>query len=89
MIKEKKMADTVKLISSGKHLEQDEARAVLQLSTDPNWQIFKTYILRKYIIARNNCETSKDDHRFYQGNALELKELATIEDKAANILDGI
>ncbi len=73
----------------GKHLEQDEARAILVLSNDPNWQIFKGYLLRKYIIARNNCETTGTDHRFFQGNALELKELATIEDKAANILDGI
>lgn len=73
----------------GKHLEPEEARAILQLSTDPNWQIFKTYIHRKYIIARNNCETAGTDHRFFQGNALELKELAIIEDKAANILDGI
>ena len=81
--------DKVKLIESGKHLEQEEARAVLQLSTNPNWQIFKTYILRKYIIARNRCETIKDDHRFYQGMALELNELANIESKAANILDGI
>jgi hypothetical protein len=72
----------------GKHLELDEARAVLTLSTDPNWQIFKGYIQRKYIIARNNCETARDDHRFFQGNALELKELQTIEDKAKNILEG-
>ncbi len=73
----------------GKHLESEEARAVLTLSTNPAWQIFKGYIQRKYIIARNNCETERDDHRFYQGCALELKELQTIEDKAANILGGI
>ncbi len=72
----------------GKHLEPDEARAVLLLSNDPNWQIFKGYIQRKYILARNNCETSPNDHRFYQGNALELKELQIIEDKAKRILDG-
>ena len=73
----------------GKHLEPEEARAVLVLSTDPNWQIFKGYLQRKYIIARNNCETQPNDHRFFQGAALELKEMATIEDKAANILGGI
>ncbi len=73
----------------GRHLEMEEARAILVLSTDPNWQIFKGYIQRKYIIARNNCETVKDDHRFDQGKALELKELQTIEDKARNILNGI
>jgi hypothetical protein len=73
----------------GKHLEEEEARAILMLSTDPNWQIFKTYIQRKYIIARNNCETTNNDHRFFQGGALELKELATIETKAANILGGV
>ncbi len=72
----------------GKHLEAEEARAVLSLSTDPNWQIFKGYIQRKYIIARNNCETAPNDHRFFQGGALELKELQTIEGKAKNILDG-
>jgi hypothetical protein len=72
----------------GKHLEQEEARAILQLSTNPDWQIFKGYIQRKYIIARNNCETVRDDHRFEQGSALELKELQTIESKAANILGG-
>jgi len=82
------MADSVKLISSGKHLESEEARAILVLSNDPNWQMFKGYIQRKYIIARNNCETVKDDHRYYQGMALELKELAMIEEKAANILGG-
>jgi hypothetical protein len=70
----------------GRHLEEEEARAVLVLSTDPNWQIFKAYIQRKYIIARNNCETEIADHRFFQGHALELKELANIETKAANIL---
>ncbi len=73
----------------GKHLELEEARAVLVLSTDPNWQIFKGYIQRKYIIARNNCETVKDDHRHVQGGALELKELQTTEDKAKKILNGI
>ncbi len=73
----------------GKHLEEDEARAVLILSNDPNWQIFKGYIQRKYIIARNRCEDCRDDHRFEQGKALELKELQTIEDKARNILEGI
>lgn len=71
-----------------KHLEAEEARAVLALSTNPDWQIFKAYIQRKYIIARNNCETCRDDHRFFQGNALELKELQTIEDKATKILSG-
>ncbi len=73
----------------GKHLEPEEARAVLKLSTDPQWQIFKGYLQRKYIIARNNCETQPNDHRFFQGMALEAKELAIIEDKAANILGGI
>jgi hypothetical protein len=73
----------------GKHLEEEEARAVLMLSTDPNWQIYKAYIQRKYIIARNNCETTNSDHRFFQGGALELKEMATIETKAANILGGV
>ncbi len=72
-----------------KHLEPEEARAILILSTDQNWQIFKGYIQRKYIIARNNCENQKDDIRFFQGNALELKELQTIEEKAKNILSGI
>jgi hypothetical protein len=73
----------------GKHLEEEEARAVLMLSTDPNWQIYKAYIQRKYIVARNNCETTNRDHRFFQGGALELKEMATIETKAANILGGV
>ncbi len=73
----------------GKHLESEEARAILVLSNDPHWQIFKGYIMRKYIIARNNCETAMDDHRFHQGGALELKELQKIEEKAANILGGI
>jgi hypothetical protein len=72
----------------GKHLESEEARAVLVLSNDPTWQIFKGYIQRKYIIARNDCEIQKDDHRFFQGGALELKELQKIEEKAANILGG-
>lgn len=72
----------------GKHLESEEARAVLALSTTPDWQIFKGYIQRKYIIARNTCETTPNDHRFHQGGAFELKELQKIEDKAANILDG-
>ncbi len=72
----------------GKHLDVEEARAILQLSTDQNWQIFKGYIQRKYIIARNACEDCKDDHRFEQGKAFELKELQKIEDKAANILGG-
>lgn len=70
------------------HLEAEEARAVLALSTNPDWQIFKGYIQRKYEIARNNCEDTKEDHRFFQGGALELKELQIIEDKAANILGG-
>ncbi len=73
----------------GKHLEPEEARAVLALSTNQDWQIFKGYIQRKYIIARNTCETIKDDHRYFQGGALELKELQTIEAKAKNILGGI
>ena len=73
----------------GKHLRQEEARAILILSNDPNWQIFKGYVQRKYIIARNNCETTNSDHRYHQGGALELKEMATIETKAANILGGI
>jgi hypothetical protein len=73
----------------GKHLGEEEARAVLVLSNDPNWQIFKAYVQRKYIIARNQCETTNSDHRFFQGCALELKELATIETKAANILSGV
>ena len=72
----------------GRHLEEVEARAILVLSNDPNWQIFKGYVQRKYIIARDNCEKAKDDHRFEQGKALELKELQTIEDKAKNILSG-
>ncbi len=72
----------------GKHLEVEEARAVLVLSTDPNWQIFKGYIQRKYIIARNNCENCTTDHRHEQGKALELKELQTIEEMAKNILSG-
>ncbi len=82
------MGDKVRLISSGKHLEAEEARAVLALSTNPDWQIFKVYIQRKYILARNICETCSTDHRHEQGKALELKELATIEDKAKNILSG-
>ncbi len=73
----------------GKHLESEEARAILVLSTDPNWQIFKGYIQRKYIIARNNCENCAGDHRYEQGKALELKDLNIIEDKAKNILSGI
>ncbi len=72
----------------GKHLEAEEARAILVLSADPHWQIFKGYIQRKYIIARNSCENCKDDHRHEQGKALELKELQTIEEKAKNILSG-
>ena len=71
-----------------KHLKSEEARAILVLSTDLNWQIFKGYIQRKYIIARNDCETRPEDHRFFQGGALELKELQTIEEKAKNILSG-
>ncbi len=70
------------------HLEPEEARAILTLSTDPNWQIFKGYIQRKYIIARNRCEIVKEDHRFEQGKSFELKLLQKIEDKARNILDG-
>jgi hypothetical protein len=73
----------------GKHLEKEEALAILTLSKDQNWQIFKGYIQRKYIIAQNSCETALSDHRFFQGNALELKELACIESKAANILGGL
>ncbi len=72
----------------GRHLEEEEARAILVLSNDPNWQIFKGYIQRKYIISRDKCEKVKDDHRYEQGKALELNELQTIEDKARNILSG-
>lgn len=71
-----------------KHLEPEEAQAILTLSTDPNWQIFKGYIQRKYTIARNNCETCTEDHRFFQGASMELKDLQRIEDKANNILNG-
>ena len=71
-----------------RHLDQEEARAVLSLSVDPNWQIFKGYLRRLYIIARDRCETEKEDQRFYQGGAYELKELDRIEDKAKNNLTG-
>lgn len=71
-----------------KHLEHDEARAVLVLSQKPEWALFKEFIERNYIHTRNECESVKDDHRFYQGKASELKDLATIEIKAKNILKG-
>jgi hypothetical protein len=71
-----------------KHLEHEEARAVLILSQDPNWALFKEFIERNYIHARNECEQVKADHRFHQGKASELREIATIEIKAKNILSG-
>jgi hypothetical protein len=72
----------------GIHLEHEEARAILILTGDPNWAMFKEYVERRYIMARNDCEDVKDDHRYYQGQSLILKEMATIEIKAKNILSG-
>jgi hypothetical protein len=72
----------------GVHLEHEEARAILTLSVDPNWAMFKEYIERRYIMARNDCESVKDDHRFNQGISQVLRDIATIEIKAKNILSG-
>lgn len=72
-----------------KHLDGDEARAILTLSTDPNWQMFKGYLRRLYLRARDSCESEMNDHRFFQGAARELRELDRIEEKAKNILTGI
>jgi hypothetical protein len=69
-------------------LTKSEAMAVQLLATDPNWQKFKEYVTRIYIKASNQCETCKDDHRFHQGKAVELKLLVNIEAKAHNILNG-
>jgi hypothetical protein len=71
-----------------KHLTHEEARAVLVLSNDPNWALYKDFITRNYIMARNECESVKADHRFHQGAASELKDMVGIETKAKNILSG-
>jgi hypothetical protein len=69
-------------------LTPDEAMAVQVLAADPNWQKFKEYVTRIYLKASNECETRMDDHRHWQGRALELKMMVNIESKAYNILNG-
>ncbi len=70
-------------------LTADEAMAVQILTADPNWQKFKEYLVRRYLQASRECETAKDDHRYHQGKALELKMMVNIESKATNILNGV
>lgn len=70
------------------HLTTSEARAVLSLSANPNWAVFKDYVYRLYELERKQCETLKDDVRFSQGKALALSDMAKIEAKAKNILEG-
>lgn len=69
-------------------LTSDEAMAIQILEKDQNWQKFKSYVSRKYVLAQRDCETMKDDHRHHQGRALELSEINRIEEKAKNILSG-
>jgi hypothetical protein len=65
-----------------------EARSIQILERNPDWQKFKQYILRRYSQASDECETIKDDHRYCQGRALELKMMANIESKAYSIING-
>ncbi len=68
------------------HLTEEEARAVLSLSTTAHWSLLENYISRLHNIAVKECETAKEDHRYFQGRALELSELTMITEKAKNIL---
>lgn len=70
------------------HLTQVEATAILAMSTSSQWASFKDYIIRRYSLAKQQCLTTKEDHRFYQGGALELSEIVMIEEKAKNTLGG-
>lgn len=70
------------------HLTPEEARAILALSTDPNWQKFKEWIDRLYKINCIECQTTLKDHRYYQGKTVILCDLVIAETKSKNILDG-
>jgi hypothetical protein len=69
-------------------LTPEEAMAIQILEQDPNWQKFKQYITRRYLITSDECETARDDQRYHQGRAFELKMIVNVETKAKNILNG-
>lgn len=69
-------------------LTSDEAMAIQILEKDRNWQKFKQYVIRQSAITTKECRTCRDDHRYHQGRAFELSEIARIEEKASNILNG-
>ncbi len=70
------------------HLTKEEARAVLVLSATPEWKKYIGYLARLWSYSTKQCRTEREDHRFFQGENFRLTELARIEEKAKNILDG-
>ncbi len=69
-------------------LTPDEAMAIQVLSRNEHWQKFMGYLGKRYAMVVRGCLTTKEDHRHHQGRAYELSEIARIEEKAKNILNG-
>ena len=73
----------------GKHMEPEEAQAIMILSSKPEWALFKKYLSRLTVLTYKELGITKDDHRYYQGMIEKLELLGKIETKAKNLLEGV
>jgi hypothetical protein len=74
----------------GKHMEEEEALAVLKLSSYPEWPLLKNYLSRRYALEAKECMGQKEPYVIYraQGAAVILEDIGKIEQKAKHLLEG-
>jgi hypothetical protein len=74
----------------GKHFEQDEALAVLKLTSQPEWKQLQVYLERRFIQEARECIAHKEPHMIYrsQGAATVFDEMGKLGNKAKNFLEG-
>lgn len=74
----------------GKHFEEDEALAVLKLTSQPEWKQVMAYLHRRFLLEARECIAHKELHMIYraQGAATVFDEMGKLGNKAKNFLEG-
>jgi hypothetical protein len=70
----------------GLKLTKDQARAVLELTSHPQWTVLSHLLLHRLAQCHKALEIT-DNYRFEQGRVVELRAFIELEDSAKAVLE--
>lgn len=70
----------------GLKLTKEQARALLELSSHPQWTVLSSLLRLRLAQCHKALETT-DNYRFEQGRVVELRALLDLEDSAKAVLE--